>query len=303
MPIATIENASHIVLAVRKEPDADVLGAACAVYSHLLRLNKKITLYCETNIAEYLSFLPWYEKATCRFPKNGDCIVGFGSGDALRLGITEGTVAICFEDRFGNGTLADTEPMGTAMAVFDFFVANGIKINAKMATSLYAGLVETSQCFRSKRCRARDFEAARTLLSAGADHALCVEWLFEHLSLAFIRSRGVLFRKMRLLLDGQLAVFDVDGALLEETGASISECETVSIEALRLRTVRAALIHSEEANGRIRLLLRTDDTLDASKIMGDSESGDSQLAYAYAGAGELSALKEKIITDIQKEMG
>ncbi|MBD3810329.1 MAG: bifunctional oligoribonuclease/PAP phosphatase NrnA, partial [Sulfuricurvum sp.] len=71
MPLTLIEESQHIVLIAHKNPDADSLGSACAFYSYLLRLNKKITLFCASKeIHPNLRFLPWSEKLTDRFPED-----------------------------------------------------------------------------------------------------------------------------------------------------------------------------------------------------------------------------------------
>lgn len=279
MAFPLIDSSEHIVLVAHKNPDADSLGSACAFYSYLLRLRKKVTLFCiSADINPNLAFLPWFDKVTDRFPEDADCIISFDCGSYGRLGVERVLPLINFDhhisnDFYGSLNFIDTAAISTTEVVYDFFVANDIKINGKMALSLYAGLMDDSKCFNSPDCNAKTFGMAHALITAGADHAMCIEWLYRRRSLASLRVRGVLLKQMSLYLDGRLAVFEVGTSLLEETGASIAECKRVLEEALGMRSVRVALMHVERPGGGVKLSLRTDGTVDAAKIMGHYGGG------------------------------
>lgn len=273
MPLSFINSSSHIVLIAHKNPDADSLGSACAFYSYLLRLNKKITLFCVSKeIHPNLGFLPWSEKLTERFPEDADCMISFDCGSYGRLGIEKNIPLINIDhhqsnDLYGTVNIVNTSAISTTEVVYDFFVANDIKINGKIALSLYAGLLDDSKCFSDSQCTAKTFEMARSLIQSGADHPLCVEWLFQRGSLASLRIKGALLKEMKLFGDGQLARFDVSRALMEESGASVFECKKVLDEALSMRSVKAALMVLEHPRGGLKISLRTDGSVNASAVM------------------------------------
>jgi len=279
MPSTLIDASHHIVLIAHKNPDADSLGAACAFYSYLLRSQKKITLFCvSSEINPNLAFLPWFDKITASFPEDADCMISFDCGSYGRLGIEKELPLINIDhhisnDFYGTHNLLNTSAISTTEVVYDYFVANGIKINGKMALSLYAGLIEDSKCFSAAECNAKTFALAHSLLESGADHAMCIEWLYRRRSLASLRIRGILLKQMKLLVDGKLALFEVPLSLLEETGAIVSECKRVLDEALGMRSVEAAIMVLEHPRGGAKLSLRTDGAIDAAKIMGEFGGG------------------------------
>jgi phosphoesterase RecJ-like protein len=279
MPSALIHSSSHIVLVAHKNPDADSLGAACAFYSYLLRSQKKITLFCvSAELNPNLAFLPWFDKVTDRFPEDADCIISFDCGSYGRLGIEKELPLLNIDhhisnDFYGSHNLINTSAISATEVVYDYFVANGVKINGKMALSLYAGLIDDSKCFSAPECSTKTFAMAHSLIEQGADHALCIEWLYRRRSLASLRVRGILLKEMKLLVDGKLAVFEVPLSLLEETGAGISECKRVLDEALGMRSVQAAIMVLEHPRGGSKLSLRTDGTVDAAKIMASFGGG------------------------------
>lgn len=279
MPSALIHSSSHIVLVAHKNPDADSLGAACAFYSYLLRSQKKVTLFCvSAEVNPNLAFLPWFDKVTDRFPEDADCMISFDCGSYGRLGIENELPLLNIDHHisnnfYGSHNLINTSAISATEVVYDYFVANGVKINGKMALSLYAGLIDDSKCFSAPECSAKTFAMAHSLIELGADHALCIEWLYRRRSLASLRVRGILLKEMKLLVDGKLAVFEVPLSLLEETGAGIAECKRVLDEALGMRSVQAAIMVLEHPRGGSKLSLRTDGTVDAAKIMASFGGG------------------------------
>lgn len=309
MPLSSIASAKHIVLIAHKNPDADSLGSACAFYSHLLRLQKKLTLFCASgDINPNLAFLPWSEKVTDRFPDDADCMIAFDCGSFGRLGVDRQLPLINFDhhqsnELFGSVNCVDTDAMSTTEVVYDFFVANGIKINGKMALSLYAGLLDDSKCFSAPGCSAKTFAMAHDLIRSGADHALCVDWLYNRRSLASIRVRGILLKQMQLFKNGRIAVFEATAPILEETGATIAECKLVLNEALQMRSVQVALLSIDHPKGGVKVSLRSDGTVDAADIMARfGGGGHRQRAGARIQSSGPTRSADEIIMMIQKEM-
>ncbi|MDD5051775.1 MAG: DHH family phosphoesterase [Sulfuricurvum sp.] len=308
MPLSLIDSARHIILIIHKDPDADSMGSACAFYSYLLRSQKKLTLFCASEtLNPDLAFLPWFDKITNRFPEEGDCMISFDCGSNERFGIESSLPLINFDHHksnvlYGLYNIVDVNAISTTQVVYDFFVANSIKINGKMALSLYAGLLDDSKCFSAFRCDVTTFATAQALLGFGADHALCVEWLYNRRSLASMRLRGTLFREMKILLDGQLAFFDVQLSHLEDSGATIPECKLILEEALRMYTVKAGLMKIDHPYGGAKLSLRTDGSIDASKIMAPFNGGGHiNRAGAQLKNDERQSAVDEIILMIKKE--
>jgi len=309
MPAALIDSSNHIILVAHKNPDADSLGAACAFYSYLLRSQKKITLFCASSaVNPNLAFLPWFEKLTDRFPENADCIISFDCGSYSRLGIENELPLINIDhhesnDFYGTHNLVNTSAISTTEVLYDYFVANGIKINGKMALSLYAGLLDDSKCFSASDCSAKTFSMAHALIELGADHSVCTEWMYRRGSLSSLRVRGSLFKEMKLMHDGQLAVFEIPFVLLEETGATVAECKSVLDEALGMRSVKAALMIVHLPGKGIKLSLRTNGAVNAAAIMAEfGGGGHSKRAGAYLRQENYDELVQTMMVKITKEL-
>lgn len=309
MPLSLIDQASHIVLIAHQNPDADSLGSASAFYSYLLRTQKKITFYCVSpKIHTHLGFIPWVDKISNRFPTDADLAISFDCGSFSRLGVEYSGALINFDhhisnDQYGTLNYIDTLAISTTQVVYEWFVGEDIKINGKMANALYAGLMDDSKCFRDHRCGVKILEIAHRLIDLGADHEQCVNALYHSRTLASIRLQAHMLQQMKLVLDGCLAVFEVDQALLESTGASLNDCKTILEEAMALKIVRAALLLAVRKRGDISISLRTDGVLNASAILQKYQGGGHRdRAGGKVMDKSLEQIRKEIIGYIQKEM-
>ena len=84
--VKALDNANHILIIAHVNPDADSMGSALAMYTHVLRLHKKVTLYCKTEkMNPALQFLPFFEKVKHNTPNACDLAMSYDFGAAKRL--------------------------------------------------------------------------------------------------------------------------------------------------------------------------------------------------------------------------
>lgn len=297
MPLPLIDSASHIVLIVHEHPDADSLGSACAFYSYLLRSKSKVTLFCATSLLDQkLSFLPWFAQVTDKFPLDADLAISFDCGSFGRLGVEYRGELINFDhhisnEYYGTHNCIDTQALSTTQIIYEWFVTNTIKINGKIANALYAGLLDDTHCFRDPSCTNAVFNMAHALIQSGANHALCVDALFHSHSLASFRLKGEMLKRMKILHDGRVAVFEVDQSLFASSGAFLRDCKAVVDEALSLKTVQIALLVVELKRGGVKVSLRSDGTINA-----------AQLLHGYGGGGHKIRAGARIVDMKQDEI-
>lgn len=309
MPLHLIDAAKHIVLIAHENPDADSLGSASAFYSYLLRTQKKVAFYCSSpTIAEHLQFIPWTDKIINRFPLDADLAISFDCGSFGRLGVDYSGELINFDhhisnEQYGTFNCIDTAAMSTAQVVYEWFIGQDIKINAKMANALYAGLVDDTKCFRDPKCTLKIFSMAHRLLELGANHEQCVNGLFNSKTLASLRLQAQMLKNMTLVLDGQLALFEVDQDLLASTGASLVDCKAVLDEAITLKIVSVVLLLAVRKRGGISLSLRSDGVVNASEMMQKYQGGGHHdRAGAKVMDKPLAQIREEIISYIKEEL-
>lgn len=270
--IEAIDKAKHVVVISHVNPDADSLSSASAVYTYMLRLHKKVSFFCASkNIDEKLKFLPWVEKVRDIFPKDADLAISLDCGTDERIGIEIGIDLINIDHHQSNNAYArfnivDIKAISTTQVLFDFFKANEIPINSKMATALYAGLLDDSSNFLSAKTDEKTFAMAQELCEFGADIKTCSTYVSQYMSLAAYRLKGAMMLCMTLHQDGMIAVLHVDQEMMQKYGARASDCEAALEEALYLPSVKVALLLRENKNRTLKGSLRSDGSVDVNSV-------------------------------------
>lgn len=206
--IKEINDAKHIVIVLPNNASVDYLASSNALYTYFLQLHKKVSFYCEE--FEYdlnLNFLPWMDKLKSSYPSSSDYEIKAISSQEL----------------------------------FHYFTVKQIKLNYKMSTSLYAGLLDFTKAF-SKEIDGTIFAHFKVLVDNGADVKLCNNNLINYQTYASLRLKAILLTKMKLEDDAKKAIFELNEDDLKKSGANIKDAKSVLLEALALPTVNLAVV-------------------------------------------------------------
>lgn len=210
--LENIDDYKHIVIIIPDVKPIGYLASANALYTYLLQLHKKVSLYIKNDDFDLnMQFLPWISKLKTSYPSSADAQIN--SINSIEL--------------------------------FHYFQNNEIKLNNKMATSLYAGLLYESNGFKVG-INNNTFLMAQKLLENGADIKLCTENILNYQTLSSLRLKAILLRNMILKENGNTAVFNVTDEDLKMSGAKIEDTELVVDEALSLITVTKVIIIYKE---------------------------------------------------------
>jgi phosphoesterase RecJ-like protein len=201
-----IDKAKYVMIVT----EASKLPCASALYTHVLRLHKKVSLICESkSIDNRFSFLPWFEKIKSNRVASADFLIELNH-DCVEL--------------------------------YNTFIANNIKINNKMATALYAGLLNDTQGFTNSITSGTIFAVAKELVESGADYKTCNSFIRKRTTLATLRLKSIMLEKMLLQNSAKAAVFSISKDDLKRAGATLQESCDVLQEALMLPYVELAVL-------------------------------------------------------------
>lgn len=215
-----ISSAKYVVIVVEKE---DLLPSASALYSHILRLHKKVSLVCEKNIVDKkFSFLPWFEKIRETIPSSADLVIEL-------------------DDR--------------AYQLYDFFKSNSIKPNQKMATALYASILVEYDGLIGSDADGMVFAVVSELMACGADYKLCNKFIIKRTTLAVLRLKSLMLKSMLLEEGATRAVFSICDDDLKSTGATLKDAKAIIEEALGLEYVEAVTLLKSDENDKVLKLI------------------------------------------------
>ncbi|RLA72238.1 MAG: bifunctional oligoribonuclease/PAP phosphatase NrnA [Epsilonproteobacteria bacterium] len=303
-----VNAAEHIVLIAHINPDADTLGSASAMYTQMLRLQKKVTFFCATeNIDPRLAFLPWFDKIRHQFPSSADLAISFDCATKVRLGVEVAIPLINIDhngsnELYGDLNILNTDAISTTQVVYDLLKKHDVKPNMKMATALYAGLLDDSWSFQSKRVDESIFTLAVSLAEAGAQLRECAEQLFKRHSLAALRLKGLILQDLQLFEGGRVAVMKVSREMMLQSGAHPRDCEAALHESMGLPTVKIALMVRQKKDGSIKGSLRCKNGIDVSRIAEIFGGGGQRSAAGFDMTEiEIDAAVDTVLIQIQKE--
>ena len=206
--IKEIDDAKHILIVLQNNASVDYLASSNALYTYLLTLHKKVSFYCaEFEYGLNLDFLPWMDKMRTSYPTSSDYEI-----NAIN-----------------------------SMELFNYFTINKIKLNSKISTSLYAGILDHTKSF-SEGVNGTIFARLGILIENGADFKLCNKNLINYQTYASLRLKAILLSKMKLEDDAKRAIFELSEDDLVKSGAEVKEASSVLSEALALPTVSMAIV-------------------------------------------------------------
>lgn len=214
IPIDKIIEASHILIRTNSESFSN----ASVIYSYILTHHKKVSISHEKSIDINLSFLPWFDKLRTVAPSSADLVL---------------------------------EIDNDSKALFEFLKSKNIKINQKMATALYVGLLKQYDFFKSSESDGTIFAIASELISLKAEYKLCNEYLQKRVSLATFRLKAILLKSLLLKDDASKACLFVSDADFKASGSTVEDAYLVMKEVLNLVNVKEVELLKTDENSKI----------------------------------------------------
>ena len=308
--IRRIDSAKHIVVIAHLNPDADSIGSASAMYTYMLKLHKKVSFFCATkNINQKLSFLPWFEKIRNSFPTSCDLAISLDCADISRIGINVEIDLINIDHHesntyFGKYNLVNKSCISTTQLLYDLFKINEISINKKMATSLYAGILDDSNGFLSDEVNGTIFALINELIECGAEYQLCNNLIMKYQTLASLRLKAIMLTNMSLLNEGKIALFLVTNEDMKQSGAVGLDCEYALEESLYLPTVQIAVLLKQNEDLSIKGSLRCKSEFNVLNIASKFDGGGHKIRAGFNISSEytLNEISKEVLKLINEEI-
>ncbi|MCF6200846.1 MAG: bifunctional oligoribonuclease/PAP phosphatase NrnA [Hydrogenimonas sp.] len=306
-----IESSRHITVTGHLNPDADALGTALGLWHIFKRLSKRTDLFFASHpLPQHLGFLPGFKNIRQSINPQSDLIVTVDSGSLDRIGIEiEDGVKIINIDhhrsntRFADVNIVEPEFASASEAAFKLVESAGWDVSKEAAVNFYAALLSDTGFFGYEGVNERVFDFAKRLLKLGADAEWTARMLRENQPLSKLRLLPKVLQTLRLYLDGRVAGLDITLRMLEESGASVSETDDIVNYARSLATVEVGFLIREEADGGLKVSLRSKNRVDVCKIALSFGGGGHIRAAGFTVNGlERELLKEKLLKRIEEEL-
>jgi phosphoesterase RecJ-like protein len=291
-----IASVNNFVLATHVRPDGDALGSTFGLAHILKMMGKEVLCYLEQPVAEMYNFLTPHVPVETDFSRVsafvdqcGDDIMGIAldCGDLGRLGENGEELSrihpfLVIDHHQGNkgfGDLHWVEPhrSSTGEMVYDLAEELGVaeQLSKEAAKCLYTALVTDTGSFRYDSTTGHTFAVAGKLIDQGVTPASVCQKLFDNASFGSLQLTQTVLASLQTYLDNQVAVIRMTRKMLEETGTSYEDAESLINFPRSVKEVRVAVFLKEGEPGtdQISISLRAKGDCDVAKVAAQFSGG------------------------------
>lgn len=300
-------------------PDGDAVGSVLALFNALKSLNKDCYIISKDTLSENLKFLKGSDEITGEVTEpidETDIVVVLDCGNLERVSANlkefTGTIVNIdhhlSNDKYGDVNYIDSNAAATAEIVFELLNLMGISFEKEnsvikdIGTCMYASIVTDTGGYRHSNVTERTHNISAKLKKIGVDNTLVYQSLFDNKDFSRIKLIGKALSNMKLILNGKVALLELDKDFTEDLGIDIGDTSDIISYGLQIKGVEVTLLLKEVDDG-VKASLRSKSYVDVRKI-----------AEVFGGGGHIRAsgtkiknmsmeeAKYEILNEIQKEL-
>ncbi len=300
---AAVRHADQIALACHVTPDGDALGSMLGLF-HVLRAAGRHVVASFPSpfiVAPHYRELPGLDLLTKPedFPAAPELMLTFDCGSLDRLGDLMPAATAARElavidhhisnDRYGTINVIEADAAASGWVVHRLVDALGLPLNRDAAVCLYAAIVCDTGRFQYDTTTPEVFDLARRLTEFDVPVARLSRALFEEHRFAYLRLLGEALAEAELVHDQRFVWTAVTQAMLARHDVTLDEVEGL-IDILR-RTAEAEVtcVLKEEADGTIRVSLRSLGEVDVRRIAEGHGGGGHRFAAGFTSHDDIPA--------------
>jgi phosphoesterase RecJ-like protein len=301
-----LRQADLVALTTHVKPDADGLGALCALRLWLLAEGKRVEVILPTPAPEKYAFLD--PEGAFRVagrdvdlaaldPPDLVCVLDtctWQQLEGVEPLVRSGAEVLVIDhhrtqDPLADIELVDPEAAAAVVPVHRLLALAGAPVDAPTATALFVGLVGDTDWFRLPNVGPETLRLAGDLVEAGASPWDTHVRLSLSDDLAKLHLWGRAVETLHTALDGRVAVLHVTQRMFRDTGAEPGDTESLINACLQVRGVRAGVMLAETEGEDVRVSLR-------------SEPGVNvlQVAERFGGGGHVRAAGARVAGPIDE---
>lgn len=306
--VEAIDRAPSVALACHVSPDGDALGSMLGLF-HVLRADGRDVLASFPPpfiVAPHYRELPGLDLLTPpgEFPLEPDVMITFDCGSMGRLGDLEPMAKAARElividhhisnDRYGTINAIDPEAAASGSLVHRIVRDLGLPLNRDSAVCLYAALVCDTGRFQYDTTTPAVFGMARELVQHDVPVSRLSRTLFEEHRFAYLKLMSDALANAQLVMPRRFVWTAVTQADLNKHDVAIEEVEGL-IDILR-RTAEAEVtcVLKEEADGTVRVSLRSLGEVDVRLIAEAEGGGGHRFAAGFSSPDSIEAVVARI---------
>ena len=265
-----IREAETIAVCSHVNPDGDTLGCAAAMRLALLKLGKKVSLFCDDKVPDQLDFLPGIGEMRIPTGEEGpfDLILSVDVSDRHRLGacgmLIEKSSHTAQIDHHESNPLfmevnsVDKNAPAACLLIREQIRVLGVELDRDIAICLYTGISTDTGNFAFASTNAECFEVMSELMGSDLPLAKLNRVLFRDRAMPQVKLISRALNSLRYYENGKIAVITLTKADFDACGAKSEHADTIVNFGLDTVGTRMALLAREslDRDGTIKFSLR-----------------------------------------------
>ena len=268
------ENDCFCIL-THKRPDGDTLCSAAALCSALRRIGKKAALYrnYQPIVGPYL----WTEGKKA-------FTVACDTADVTMLPDQwSGGIDLAIDHHpknpgYAAATLLDGNRASCGELVMDVIETLCGDLTEEEAKLLYIAVSTDTGCFSYGNTKADTLRAAAHLVDCGAKNGALNKLFFRSYSAGRIRLEGLIYASLQSFRADQVNIAVVTLDMMRQAGATEDDCENLASLPGKVRGNRVSFLIRELEEGRCKVSVRTDGSVNAAELCARFGGGGHPMA-------------------------
>ncbi|HPR63484.1 MAG TPA: DHHA1 domain-containing protein [Thermoanaerobaculia bacterium] len=290
-----IDNGHRFLVTTHLHPDGDAVGTSLALQQILTELGKEARVIHRETVPFSLRRLPrldlWNITDTLPpdFPDGWDAVfviecpklerTGF---EGLDLGTIINIDHHISNIRYGAVNVVDPDIPCVGMLIWDLAVQTyGLTLRPPVTDHLYVALSTDTGQFCYANAGPEAFSMASDLVRSGTRPDRIATILYEGFPASATKLKGLILSTLEISFGGRVAMIRFPRKFLAEAGAEEGDAEGVIDEPRKIDGVEVAVLLREQADGSIKVSMRSQGTIDVESIAREYGGGGHHNAAGF----------------------
>lgn len=298
-----------VIVASHLDPDGDSLGSSLALSLGLEQIGTRATPIIAQPLPRRLSWLPGSERVRSapEPPDSAQSVILVECSDFERCGLAglEQLSSFNIDHHTQNALYANVNWIDSSTAAVGQMVGElldrlGVELTAEIATNLYVTVLTDTGSFQHSNTDAAALEFAARMVAAGAEPSVIADRCFGGYPEARVRLAAEALRTLRLEAEGRIAWM----AVPRETFAKVGTRDTEDLinRAQGIGGVAVSLLLKETDDGKVRVSLRSDGSVDVAEIAAEHGGGGHPRAAGCQLEGGLDMARRLLVQAVEDRL-
>ncbi len=310
---AFLSGRDDFILSSHEGPDADGLGAEYALARALSSLGKRVRVINANRHSDAYDFIDRagiieciddvslddeeIRASTCVLLDTNDMMYAGDVADRI-IAKAKGSIVIDHHEVKGDAppnVCSAPSYSSTCEMLYLILKRLGHAFTEETASALFAGMVYDTGSFAYSKTTADTFEAALTLVRAGANPTRIHGALYESSAVNVLLLRKDVLATLELFSDNRIAVQTLTSGMLAETGSSSQDAEGLINVPLQAADVEVSIFLKENEEGMLRCSLRSKGAINVAQIAQSFGGGGHRSAAGFKSPYPLDTIKGRVL--------